>query len=359
MQSVNLSSHLPEGPHRRLNPLTGDYILVSPHRGRRPWKGEVSADKAVSLPAHDPNCPLCPGGTRQGQIVNEEYTSTYVFTNDFPAILPPEQNRVGVSGIDGIIFAAEEYGTSRVICFSPYHNLTLAEMEVDDIVRVTHTWTTEYESLGKDPYIGYVSIFENKGAIMGSSMPHPHGQIWATSSIPTLPSRSLSNQLRYFKQHGTTLLETYLKWELERPEERIVCQNDHWVALVPYWAQWPFETMILPKAVVTSICDLSDEQRRGWAELLKELLVRYDNLFLTSMPYSMGLYQKPTDGGTWEGTVMYQMFFPPLLRSSTVRKYMAGFELMSEAQRDITPESAALRLRQCSTVHYKAKVDYV
>lgn len=354
MTSVNVSSHLPEGPHRRLNPLTGDSILVSPHRGRRPWKGEVSSETVAALPAHDPNCPLCPGGTRQGGIVNENYSSTFVFTNDFPAVLKPDNEQsIDTTLLDGIVSSKTEYGTSRVICFSPQHNLTLAEMEIEDIAKVIDTWAEEYEDLGKEPYVGYVSIFENKGAIMGSSMPHPHGQIWATSSVPVLPSRSLQNQLRYFRTNGDPLLKVYLEWELQRPEERIICQNDHWVALVPYWAQWPFETMVLPKVPVTAVVDLSPEQRLAWAVILKELLVRYDNLFETAMPYSMGLYQRPTDGDPWRGTVMYQMFFPPLLRSRSVRKYMAGFELMSEAQRDITPESAALRLRECPTVHYK------
>ncbi|MFZ1752335.1 MAG: UDP-glucose--hexose-1-phosphate uridylyltransferase, partial [Caldilineaceae bacterium] len=337
-----------EHPHRRRNLLNGDWVLVSPHRTKRPWQGQVERTVQVNLPAHDPACYLCPGNERAGGLVNPAYDSTFVFTNDFAALLADSPAH-DIS--QGYFFQAEaETGTCRVICFSPRHDLTLAQMEESDIRRVVDVWAEQVVELGGRPDVGYVQLFENRGAMMGSSNPHPHGQVWANRRVPTEPAREDREQRLYFERHNRPLLLDYLQAELEAGE-RIVWENREWVALVPYWAVWPFETIVLPRSHVLDMQALTDAQRDGLAGVLKQLLIRYDNLFETSFPYSMGWHGQPTDGGRYPHWQLHAHFYPPLLRSATVRKFMVGYELLATPQRDITAEQAAERLRNQSAVH--------
>lgn len=357
-------------PHRRWNPLLKQWILVSPHRGERPWLGQVENPKSVVLPQRDSSCALCPGSIRTNGQANPEYTDVFIFTNDFPAVRPnpvddsaltiasdsigSSQAATQTTKLHNTIFAQSEQGLCRVICFSPRHDLTLPLLSQSAIVSVIEAWQSEYQDLASRDYVNHVMIFENKGEMMGCSNPHPHGQIWATQSIPNNPLNAASSQIEYYREHGRSLLQDYLSFELDQGE-RIVCQNDDWVVLVPYWAVWPFETLVLPKQVVSTIAELSSAQKSNWAAVIKELTTRYDNLFETSFPYSMGVYQRPTDGGEWSGFCLRQEFFPPLLRSATIRKFMVGFELCAEPQRDLTAELAAKRLRGCSVRHYLEK----
>lgn len=345
---------LNKSPHRRYNPLLDEWVLVSPHRTSRPWSGGVEKTAPERRPTYDPKCYLCPGNERASGDTNPQYDSTYVFTNDFPALLTPEAQEPAdaYETLGGLVRAVPENGTCRVICFSPRHDLTLAEMSVDDIVKVFEVWTDEYARLAALDYVGHVQIFENKGAVMGCSNPHPHCQVWATSTMPTLAGRKVARQMDWHTAKGSVLLMEYLAWELER-EERIVAANDHFVSLTPFWAVWPFEAMILPRRPVGALTELSDDERRAWSEILKDLLVRYDNVFETSFPYSAGINQRPTDGGDYPGLAMHQSFYPPLLRSATVKKFQVGYEMSGEPQRDISTELAAARLRECGAPHYK------
>lgn len=337
-------------PHRRLNPLTGDWILVSPHRAKRPWQGQVEKAAADERPKYDPTCYLCAGNERAGGKFNPPYKGTFVFTNDFSALLTdtPDGN------VDeGNLFQAKsESGICKVICFSDDHSLTIPEMEVADIRNVVDVWCEQFEELGSNPMINYVQIFENKGAIMGCSNPHPHGQIWSSSSVPVEPAKESKTQKEYFEKHGTTLLSDYLKAELDR-KVRLVVENEHFVALVPFWAVWPFETMIVSRRPVQNILQLSDEERTALADIYKQLTVKYDNLFEVSFAYSAGLHQAPTDGKDYPEWHLHMHFFPPLLRSASVKKFMVGYEMLATPQRDITAEQAAQRLRDLSPVHYK------
>ncbi len=341
-----------EHPHRRRNPLTGQWVLVSPHRTKRPWQGQVEKMPPDERPRYDPKCYLCPGNTRAGGHQNPDYTSTFVFENDFAALLPD-----GPSGdvSQGELFQAEaETGTCRVICFSPRHDLTLPEMSPAEIRRVVDVWAGQVTELGARPDIGYVQLFENKGAAMGASNPHPHGQLWASRHVPQEPAIEDAHQAAYFAQHGRTLLQDYLAAELEKGE-RLVVQNEGWAALVPYWAIWPFEILLLPKRSVPELPALSDEQCEQLADILKRLLTRYDNLFEVSFPYSMGWHGQPTDGEAHPYWTVHAHFYPPLLRSATVKKFMVGYEMMANPQRDITAEQAAARLRELSDVHYRTR----
>jgi UDPglucose--hexose-1-phosphate uridylyltransferase len=297
--------------------------------------------------AYDPNCYLCPGNERAGGAKNPNYTGTYSFQNDFAALLegPEEPFKAG------LLEAESESGKCKVICYSPNHSLTLPLMEVGDIIEVINLWQKEYTTLGSDPNINHVQIFENKGAIMGCSNPHPHGQIWAQRSIPQEVEKKVVRQKSYWEQNSSSLLGDYLKQELNA-KERIVLENESFVALVPYWAVWPFEVMIIPKRHITSILELSQQEVADYASILKALTTRYDNLFETSFPYSAGIHQAPTDGKDNSHWHMHMSFYPPLLRSAEVKKFMVGYEMFANPQRDITAEQAAQRLRDCATTHY-------
>ena len=341
-----------EHPHRRLNVLTGDWVLVSPHRTKRPWQGQVEKSPPDTRPSYDPGCYLCPGNARAGGKQNPAFTSTFVFDNDFAALLP-DGPRGDVAA--GPFFQAQaETGICRVICFSPRHDLTLPEMDPADIRRVVDVWAEQVVDLGGRPDINYVQLFENKGAVMGCSNPHPHGQIWSNYAMPQEPAKEDVRQRAYYAEHGRPLLLDYLDSELEA-RTRVVVENDHWVALVPYWAVWPFEILLLPRRHVQQMPDLTDAERDALAAILKRLLTRYDNLFETSFPYSMGWHGQPTDGADHPHWQLHAHFYPPLLRSATVKKFMVGYEMLANPQRDITAEQAAARLREVSDVHYKQR----
>lgn len=348
MVKFNMEDH----PHRRYNALTGEWVLVSPHRAKRPWQGQIEKSEQEQRPAYDPNCYLCPGNERAGGFKNPDYPSTFVFVNDFSALLSDAPK--GKEN-DGELFQAEsESGICKVICFSPRHDLTIPEMEVSAIRKVIDLWAEEFKQLGNNPEINYIQIFENKGSMMGCSNPHPHGQIWSSKSVPVEPMKEQTNQLAYFQKHGHALLTDYIAKELEK-KDRIILENEHFVALVPYWAVWPFEAMIAPKRHVTDLTQLTDEEKDAFAAAYQELTIVYDNLFEVSFPYSAGLHQRPCDGLEHAEWHMHMHFYPPLLRSATVKKFMVGYEMLANAQRDITPETSARRLREQSRVHYKKR----
>jgi UDPglucose--hexose-1-phosphate uridylyltransferase len=331
------------GPHRRYNPLLDEWVLCSPHRLERPWQGKVEPAPGRGLPRYDPNCYLCPGNLRANGAKNPSYTSTFAFDNDFPALL----RDTPAAAIDhgGLLVCQSARGVCRVLCFSPRHDLSLAEMAVSDIRLVVEAWADETQRLGALDFIRYVQVFENKGELMGCSNPHPHGQIWATDHVPQIPARKLAAQRRYFGAHGSDLLGDYLERELRR-DERVVCGNAHWTALVPFWAVWPFETMLVPSRRVPDLPSLEPHEKDALASLLKELNARYDGLFAVSFPYSMGWHGRPADGEEHRYWRLHASFFPPLLRSATVRKFLVGYEMSAEPQRDLTPEQAAASLRE-------------
>lgn len=342
-----------EHPHRRYNPLTGEWILVSPHRTKRPWQGQVEKAPPDTRPAHDPKCYLCPGNERAGGLRNPSYDSTFVFTNDFAALLPDTPSHFGENG-SGLLRAESEQGTCRVICFSPRHDLTLPEMAGADIRHVVDVWADQVTELGQT--YRWVQIFENKGAVMGCSNPHPHGQIWAGSALPNEAAKEARQQRVYFEERGLPLLVDYADLETIQGE-RVVVANKDWLAVVPYWAVWPFEILLMPYRHVLRLPDLTGTERDSLANILKRLLTKYDNLFETSFPYSMGWHAAPTGPGHpeedhthWQ---LHAHFYPPLLRSATVKKFMVGYEMLGEAQRDLTAEQAAERLRDLSEIHYK------
>ncbi|MGA8367411.1 MAG: UDP-glucose--hexose-1-phosphate uridylyltransferase [Candidatus Acidiferrales bacterium] len=343
------SSPFNETPHRRFNPLTREWVLVSPHRAERPWLGKVEKAATAPLLTFDPNCYLCPGNARAAGVRNPEYQSTFVFDNDFPALLPgaPE----GATDEEGLFVARTGPGICRVVCFTPRHDLAIPRMSLDEIRRVIDVWAEQYLELGARPSIRHVQIFENRGALMGASNPHPHCQIWADAALPNIPAREMESLREYRERHGSCLLCRYLELELAR-NERIVCANDDFAALVPYWAVWPFEAMILSRRHVQDLAQLGDRERNQLAELMRRLTIRYDNLFETPFPYSMGFHQRPTDGQEHAGHHLHAHYFPPLLRSADVRKFMVGYELLATPQRDLTPESAAARLRDMAETHY-------
>jgi UDPglucose--hexose-1-phosphate uridylyltransferase len=330
-------------PHRRYNPLTGEWVLVSPQRTQRPWLGQVEKRPPPELPAYDPNCYLCPGNERAGGQRNPAYSQTYVFDNDFPALLP--DTPTGEYRRGDLLYAASERGIARVVIFSPRHDLTLPQMDLADIRRVVDLWGEQTLELGDLDFIRYVQVFENKGQAMGASNPHPHGQIWASEHVPGEPQREQQSLTAYQERHGSCLLCDYL--ELERAlGERIVFENAHFAALVPFWAVWPFEVMLLARRHVASLPDLTDVERDGLADAIKRITTRYDNLFSVSFPYSMGFHQAPADGAAHPEVHLHAHYYPPLLRSATVRKFMVGYEMLADPQRDLTAESAALRLRE-------------
>ncbi len=340
-----------EDPHRRYNPLIDEWVLVSPHRSKRPWQGQKEKIISDVLPQYDPTCYLCPVNVRVNGTHNPDYIGAFVFENDFAALKKEEID--WKTNLNTTFFKAQpERGISKVVCFSQNHNETLPEMTVIGIENIIQTWQKEYTALGNIDYINYVQIFENKGSVMGCSNPHPHGQIWAQSSLPTQVHKTQNNLKAYFDQHQRTLLQDYIQEELQK-EERIVVENDYFVAIVPFWAIWPFETMIVSKREVSKITDFTPNEVQHFASILKELTTKYDNLFETSFPYSSGIHQAPTDGKEHPEWHFHMHFYPPLLRSATVKKFMVGYEMLGESQRDITPEKSAAMLREQSNIHYK------
>ncbi|MBB6055226.1 MAG: UDP-glucose--hexose-1-phosphate uridylyltransferase [Gammaproteobacteria bacterium] len=335
-------------PHRRFNPLTGQWVLVSPHRAKRPWQGQVEKAAPDDRPAHDPDCYLCAGNTRVNGEKNPDYKGTFVFTNDFAALMTDTPD--SPASADPLFQSQSARGTSRVICFSPDHSKTLPELPVPAIRQVIDTWCEQITDLAKD-YL-WVQVFENKGAAMGCSNPHPHGQIWANSFLPNELAREELTQKQWLAEKGAPLLLQYAQKE-QQSGERTVVETEHWIAVVPYWAAWPFETLLLPKTHVRRLTELSDEQKQDLALALKKLTSRYDNLFQCSFPYSMGWHGAPHQEGNMDHWQLHAHFYPPLLRSATVRKFMVGYEMLAETQRDLTPEQAAERLRAVSDIHYK------
>lgn len=340
---------LKQHPHRRFNALTGEWVLVSPHRTQRPWQGQVEKLPPDVRPRYDPQCYLCPGNPRAGGVLNPAYETTFVFDNDFAALKPDVAP--GTVEQDGLLRAVSEFGSCRVVCFNPRHDLTLARMSGGEIVPVVDTWIEQFAALGANPRLGYVQIFENRGEMMGASNPHPHCQIWASESLPNEPAKELATQREYRSRTGGCLLCRYTALE-ESAGERIVCANDSFVALVPFWAVWPFEVLLLSRRHFADMGALTDGEKAALADILRRITTRYDNLFETSFPYTMGFHQRPTDGGEHPEWHFHAHFYPPLLRSATVRKFMVGYEMLATPQRDITPESAAERLRGLPEMHY-------
>jgi UDPglucose--hexose-1-phosphate uridylyltransferase len=336
-------------PHERFNPLTQNWVLVSPQRMQRPWHGQLEAAPQETGVHHDPLCYLCPGNTRAGGTRNPDYTGTFVFDNDFAALKP--EAPCGELRERELLLARSESGRCRVVCFSPRHDLTLARMQAAEIRAVVDTWCEEFANLGKDQRFRSVQIFENRGELMGCSNPHPHGQIWANENIPDELAREVASQEHYFEKHKRTLLADYLQLELDK-SERLVCTNEHFVVVVPFWAVWPYECLLLSRRQVSSLLELSVEERDSLADILRRLTIRYDNLFKTSFPYTMGFHQRPTDGAAYPSFHLHAHFYPPLLRSATVRKFMVGYEMLAMPQRDITPESTAAQLRALPEIHY-------
>lgn len=334
-------------PHRRLNALTGDFVLVSPHRAKRPWLGKVESLSETARPAYDSDCYLCPNNLRANGERNPAYDGVYLFDNDFAALLPDAPAQM----LSNNLFHAQAVqGRCRVLCFSPRHDLTLAEMTEADVARVVSAWQRETLDLGA--HYQWIQIFENKGELMGCSNPHPHGQIWALGALPNEARKEDAQQRAYFEAHRRWLLLDYLQQEVLQAE-RVILENSAWIALVPFWAAHPFETLLLPKRRVQRLTDLSDLECASLSSILKRLLVKYDNLFHTSFPYSMGWHQAPFGVGDVSHWQLHAHFYPPLLRSATVKKFIVGFELLGELQRDFTPEQAAEMLRAQSDVHYK------
>ena len=337
-------------PHRRFNPLTGEWVLVSPHRTKRPWLGQVEKTAMDNRPRQDPNCYLCPGNKRAGDLVNPQYSSTFVFTNDFSALLPDTPDTCTTS--DDLLRVDPVRGECRVICFSPRHDLTLAEMPEDDIRKVVDVWVEQTAELGQR--YPWVQVFENKGGAMGCSNPHPHGQVWASSFVPNEIAIEDREQSNYCRKKGSILLLDYVQLELQA-KTRVVASNKHWAAVVPFWAVWPYEILLMPTRPVRRLPELSDAERSDLSQILRALLTCYDNLFETSFPYSMGWHAAPNQASDFDHWQLHAHFYPPLLRSASVKKFMVGYEMLAEAQRDLTAEQAAQRLRDLPVQHYRHK----
>ena len=340
------NAQCPTGVHRRYNPLTREWVLVSPHRMERPWLGQVERSAAPTRPPHDRDCYLCPGNVRANGERNPDYAETFVFDNDYSALLPKAPGVSEASRIQSpLLVSHPERGVCRVVCFSPRHDLSLADLPVAQVRRVVDTWTQQYFELGSLPFIHYVQIFENKGEMMGASNPHPHGQIWANESLPSEVFKEHQALNDYLLEAESCLLCDYLAQE-HKLGQRVVLENDGFVALVPFWAVWPFETLVMGKRHAPSLLHLTTPERDALADILQRLTARYDHLFGVSFPYSMGLHQQPTDGRDHRAWHLHGHFYPPLLRSATVRKFMVGYEMLAQPQRDLPPEAAAERLRQ-------------
>jgi len=342
-----------QSPHRRWNPLRQSWVLVSPHRTQRPWQGEVGQKTVPSAVTFDPQCYLCPGNTRAGGAVNPAYDGVFAFVNDYAALMPEEPSPAETES-SPLLVSKPARGLCKVLCYHPDHSLTLARMTREEIRPVVDAWTQQYKEIGGLDWVKYVQIFENRGAMMGASNPHPHGQIWSTDFVPDEPAAETLAQREYLAQTGHCLLCDYVAAELAAASEqgRVVFQNAHFAAIVPWWAVWPFEVLLVSRRHVGAMPEFTDEERDGLADALKRLTTRFDNLFETSFPYTMGFHQSPTDGETHPEWHFHAHFYPPLLRSATVRKFMVGFEMLGMPQRDITPEDAAQRLRACSEEHF-------
>src|SRR3989337_1176498 len=350
-------------PHRRYNPLTREWVLVSPHRAQRPWLGQVEKAPQENLPDYDPTCYLCPRNARAGQQHNPDYTSTFVFDNDFPALLKPEEapstdDSTNVSPFafhDSLLIAEPEFGLCRVVCFSPRHDLSLPELSQAEVETVVRTWIDQTYILATQDFVRYVQVFENKGAMMGASNPHPHSQVWATSHIPNEPARELIAQTEYLSQRESCLLCDTLAAG-KGTGERVVVANEQFTALVPFWAVWPFEVLLLANRHIPALTSLETDEIASLADIIRRLTARYDNLFEISFPYSMGFHQAPVNGSEYPEWHLHAHFYPPLLRSANVRKFMVGFEMLATPQRDLTPELAAQRLRSLGDQHYRRKI---
>ena len=341
---------LQDKSHRRKNILTGEWVLVSPHRTKRPWQGKKDTPAQLESLAYDPNCYLCPGNRRANGEVNPDYKGTFSFKNDFAALIDGSEGSYN----NGLLEASSETGLCKVICFAPDHSLTLPLMSQLQVEGVVELWQKEYKSLGEMENINHVQIFENKGTIMGCSNPHPHGQIWAQSSIPGEVKKKGVHQKNHWNKHKRSLLSDYLSQEL-KAKNRLVLENDTFVALVPFWALWPYETMIIPKNHHQNILTLSAVERSDFASIMIDLTTKYDNIFKVSFPYSAGIHQAPTNGENNDFWHFHFSFLPPLLRSAEIKKFMVGYEMFADPQRDITPEKAAQILQACDTVHYSKK----
>ncbi len=337
-----LKMDLNKHPHRRYNPLTRDWVLVSPQRTNRPWQGQVEKLSDQELPSYDPSCYLCPGNERANGECNPNYESTFVFENDFAALLP---DAPAEKYQEGMLVAEGESGTCRVVCFSPRHDLTISNMDLAGLRHVVDIWVEQYRELGAMPLINSVQIFENRGQMMGASNPHPHCQIWADRSLPNETVKEINSLCDYAADHQSCLLCDYLSTE-RKIKERVVCENNDFVALVPFWAVWPFEMLIISLRHMTGIDQLTETERDAMGDILKQVTSRYDKLFDTTFPYTMGFHQRPTDGEDHQECHLHAHFYPPLLRSATVRKFMVGYEMLAMPQRDITAEQAAERLRE-------------
>ncbi|WP_412986737.1 UDP-glucose--hexose-1-phosphate uridylyltransferase [Pontimicrobium sp. IMCC45349] len=337
-----MSQNLQDYSHKRFNILTGEWVLVSPHRAKRPWQGQEETLNHESRPKHDSNCYLCAGNKRANGETNPNYDDVFVFTNDFAAL---QNNSPSFSVNEGLLIAESEKGICKVVCFSPDHSKSLAELNVLSISKVIETWKNEYTTLGNEKHINYVQIFENKGAVMGCSNPHPHGQIWSQSNLPNEVLKKDKQQQQYFQKTKNSLLSDYLKQELEN-KERIVFENHSFVILTPFWAIWPYETMIIPKTHQQNISQLSKEETTHFSEAISTITKAYDTLFNCSFPYSSGIHQSPTNNRNNSHWHWHMSFYPPLLRSATVKKFMVGYEMFGSPQRDITVEHAAKTLRK-------------
>ena len=334
--------------HRRQNPLTGRWVLVSPHRTQRPWLGQIEPQAAPDLQVHDADCYLCPGNKRANGATNPNYEGPWAFQNDFPALLLGSNADIEVQDL----FRAEVVsGECRVICFSPNHSLTLPQLSKEQVRSVIDCWAAQSSELGTQ--YTWVQLFENKGAAMGCSNPHPHGQLWASSHVPDEPAIEDERQRAYFAETGHSLLTEVAAQEAGGP--RVVIETPDWLVIVPWWAVWPFETLLMPRFSVQRIEHLNAAQRDGLADVLRELTARYDNLFGCPFPYSMGWHGAPYLPGDQSHWILHAHFYPPLLRSATVRKFMVGYEMLAEAQRDLTSEQAAERLRRVSPTHYSLR----
>lgn len=340
---------LQQTPHRRFNPLTREWVLVSPQRTERPWQGKEEQMQPPSQIHYDPQCYLCPGNSRAGGAVNPQYATSFVFDNDYAALLP-DAPPASLNEAD-LLIAQTEPGLCRVVCFSPRHDLTIPRMTQSEIGTIVDVWTEQFTSLAQIPWVQHIQIFENRGAIMGASNPHPHCQIWANASLPNIPARELASLRDYRRDHRSCLLCDYLALEIKE-QQRVVCENEAFAVVVPFWAVWPFETLLLSKRHLTAFDQLTPGEHDLLADILKRITTRYDNLFQTSFPYSMGFHERPTDGQPHDEFHFHAHYFPPLLRSATVQKFMVGYEMLATPQRDITPESAAERLLAAGEKHY-------